>query len=200
MSNSTILLLATNNRKKLAELQHALRDYPNIKITTPDACGITTEPEETGTTFEENARLKAEYYAKLSGLISLSDDSGLIVDALEGRPGVYSARYAPTDAERIAKLLDELNGVQTSERTARFASAMCLASPEAVIAEEIGFLEGSISTAEKGNDGFGYDPIFIIQNSDKHLAELSSDEKNAISHRGNALRKIIPAIINSLTN
>lgn len=199
MSKPSVLMLATNNRKKLLELQHALKSYPEIIIKTPADFGIMEEPEETGTTFQENARLKAEFYAKKSGAISLSDDSGLIVDALDGRPGVYSARYAPTDDERIEKLLKEMENVPDEKRTARFASAMCLASPEKIIGEEIGYLEGSISRDRKGDQGFGYDPVFITENSGRHLAELSSDEKNAISHRGNALRLILPTIVRVLT-
>lgn len=192
------LLLATNNLKKLKEIRQLLGDaYPGKILCASDFAHLP-DPDETGTTFEENARLKANYYAMHTGLIALADDSGLVVDALDGRPGVYSARYAPTDGERIARLLGELANVPEGARAARFVCAMCLAGPEAIVAEVQGMLEGRIGHVPHGEYGFGYDPIFLVQDSDRTLAELNAEEKNSISHRGVAMKKIRAQLLDAL--
>jgi XTP/dITP diphosphohydrolase len=126
--------------------------------------------------------------------MALADDSGLVVDALGGRPGVYSSRYAPTDAERIARVLQELTGVPPARRSARFVCAMAFAGPGRVIAATVGTVEGQIADTPRGSEGFGYDPIFHVASHDRRLAELSMADKNAISHRGRALRAMLPLI------
>lgn len=192
------LLVATNNQKKLQEIRQILSDGFTGRILCAADFPHLPEPEETAETFEGNAELKAAYYANETGLPALADDSGLVVDALGGRPGVYSARYAATDAERITRLLKELEGVDPAARTARFMCAMCLVVPASDIIHERGTLEGRIGFQPRGSHGFGYDPIFLVQQGDRTLAELSADEKNMISHRGVAMKKIRPALLNAL--
>lgn len=198
MSALNDLLLATNNPKKIKEIQEIIgNDYRGRLLCASDYPEIA-DPEETGDTFAANARLKADYYAGHTGLISLADDSGLIVDALDGRPGVLSARYAPTDAEKISKLLTELTSVPDQERTARFMCAICVCLPNGERLEEFGTLEGRIGHSPRGTNGFGYDPVFVVDGMDLTLAELRADEKNSISHRGVAMKKIRPALLNAL--
>jgi XTP/dITP diphosphohydrolase len=186
------LVLATTNRGKLRELAGLLGpgwelrsalDYPELP-----------EVEETADSFAGNAALKAEAYARALGRWVLADDSGLCVDALGGRPGVQSARYGPTDAARIARLLGELEGVPEARRTARFRCVLCLAGPagEAHFAE--GTCEGWIGQAPRGAHGFGYDPIFELGGG-RTLAELAEAEKAARSHRGAALRAMLPTLL-----
>ncbi len=177
-------IMATHNRHKVTELQRILAPL-GIEVTTADL----PEVEETGTTFEENAQLKARSACRATGLPSVADDSGIVVDALGGAPGVYSARYAgpdATDADRNRKLLDEMRGVPDEERTARFVSAVCCAFPDGEEITVAGVCEGRVAYLPRGNDGFGYDPIFLV--GKKTYAELTPSEKDAVSHRGKALR------------
>ncbi len=194
------ILVASRNPGKLAEIRAmlgggirwvGLSDFPDIG-----------EIEEEGETFAENARKKAVGYARASGLWTIADDSGLVVDALGGQPGVRSARFSGAkDADRtlidhknMAKVLKLLEGVPEEKRTARFVCCLCLASPEEVLAEVEGRLEGLIGEEEVGENGFGYDPIFFVPELNKTVAQLTREEKNAISHRGNAIRKLKPAL------
>lgn len=187
-----IFVIATNNSKKRVELDRILNPL-GIQAVTAEQAGVNLEEvEETGNTFEENAELKAVAACDLSGLPAVADDSGLMVDALDGAPGIYSARYAgenATDADRIAKLLKEMQDVPMEKRTARFVSAVCCVFPDGRKIVVRGECEGTIGLAPQGKDGFGYDPVFVTQ-SGKTFAELSPQEKDAISHRGIALRKL----------
>lgn len=182
------LLIATHNRGKLREYAEILDGLP-IELVTLDDVGITHDVEETGATFEENARFKALTYARQSGLLALADDSGLEVDALGGAPGVYSKRYAgegKSDAERNAYLLEQLRDVARDQRAARFRCVIVIANAQGETWTSEGVCEGEIAFAPRGTNGFGYDPIFIVSGSEKHLAEFSAAEKNKISHRGRA--------------
>lgn len=179
-------VMATHNPNKLLELQRILEPL-HIEVTTADL----QEVEETGTTFAENAYLKAKAACEQTGLPAVADDSGLVVDALNGSPGVYSARYAgpdATDAQRMDKLLHELDGVPAEQRTARFVSAICVVYPDGERMDVEGVCEGSVAFAPRGHDGFGYDPIFLV--GEKTYAELTPAEKDAVSHRGKALREL----------
>ena len=184
-------IIATNNQKKLKELERILNPL-GINAVSAKEEGISLDDvEETGTTFAENAYLKAEAAFKETSLPSVADDSGLCVDVLDGRPGIYSARYAgenATDEDKNNKLLAELNDVPEKDRTAHFTCAICCILPSGEKIEVEGVCEGSIAFEPHGNGGFGYDPIFKY--GDKSYAELSSDEKDAVSHRGKALRKL----------
>lgn len=182
------LLIATHNRGKLKEFQELLDD-PDFELLTLDDVGIGSDVEETGSTFDENARLKAVTYARQSGLLALGDDSGLQVDSLNGEPGVYSKRYAgegKSDAERNAFLLDKLKNTPPEKRTARFRCVIVIAEPDGEAWTTEGMCEGAIAFEPRGTNGFGYDPIFIVREDGRHLAELSSVEKNRVSHRGRA--------------
>ena len=194
------ILVASTNLGKLKELREmlggeiewaSLSDFPNV-----------SEIEEDGKTFAENARKKAIGYAKATGLWTLADDSGLVVDALGGQPGVKSARFAGAkdkdrkiiDRKNINKLLALLKNVPKGKRQARFVCCLCLASPEKVLIETEGKLEGIIIDKPAGDNGFGYDPIFFVPKLNKTVAQLAGEEKNAISHRGNAIRKLKPLL------
>lgn len=183
-------IVATHNAKKLVELSRILEPLHIAAVTDRD-CGISlTEVEETGTTFEENAFLKAASACRESGLPAIADDSGLMVDALNGAPGVYSARYAgetATDADRIEKLLRELEGVRPENRGARFVSVVCCVFPNGDTLYARGECPGSIGFVPRGAGGFGYDPVFVVDGG-RTYAELSAQEKDAVSHRGHALR------------
>lgn len=184
-------IIATNNQKKLKELERILNPLGINAVSARDEGVSLDDVEETGTTFAENAFLKAEAAFKKTGLPSVADDSGLCVDALDGRPGIYSARYAgenATDADKNNKLLSELKDVPEKDRTANFTCAICCILPNGEKIEVDGVCEGSIAFEPHGNGGFGYDPIFKY--GDKSYAELSSAEKDAVSHRGQALRKL----------
>jgi XTP/dITP diphosphohydrolase len=151
--------------------------------------GITNDVAETGATLEENARLKALTYAQQTGMLALADDSGLEVDALGGEPGVYSKRYAgeaKSDAERNAYLLEKIRDVPRPKRTARFRCVIVIADAQGQTWTSEGTCEGEIAFAPRGTNGFGYDPIFIVREANKHMAELPSEEKNRVSHRGRA--------------
>jgi XTP/dITP diphosphohydrolase len=194
------LILASNNQGKLREIRQLLAPH-GLKVTTAAQAGFSEDVEETGDTFESNARLKACTVAQALGLPALADDSGLAVDALGGAPGVYSARYAgpgASDEERSAKLLRELSQVPLEKRAAAFVCVMvcCLPSGEALTAE--GRLEGRIALQPAGNNGFGYDPVFELPNRGCTVAQLTAEEKNAISHRGRALQKLSHNLVDFL--
>jgi XTP/dITP diphosphohydrolase len=200
--NKKKILVATGNPGKIVEIR-AMLDADVQWLGLADLPPMD-EIAEDGTTFAENARKKALGYAKATGLWILADDSGLVVDALGGAPGVKSARFSgekPKGADRtlidhrnIAKTLELLKGVPEEKRTARFVCHLCLASPERVLIETEGTLEGLITDREIGQNGFGYDPIFFVPNLKKTVAQLTGEEKNAISHRGNAIRKLKPLL------
>ncbi|WP_409289657.1 XTP/dITP diphosphatase [Peribacillus sp. SCS-37] len=186
------VLIATKNRGKAKEFE-SLFGSKGYKVLTlldiPDAPDV----EETGSTFEENAIIKAEAIAREAGHFVVADDSGLEVDALDGRPGVYSARYAgeeKNDLANLEKVLDELREVPDEERNARFCCALALASPNRETITVFGTCEGKIIREPRGENGFGYDPIFLADEYGKTMAELSASEKNKISHRAHALKKL----------
>ena len=184
-------IIATNNKKKLLELERILKPLGIDAITAREAGVELDDVEETGTTFAENAFIKADAAFKKTGLPSVADDSGLCVDALDGRPGIYSARYAgdnATDEEKISKLLTELEDVEDEKRTAHFACAICCILPDGSKIEVEGRCQGKIAFEPCGDGGFGYDPVFMY--GDKSYAQLSAEEKDAVSHRGQALRKL----------
>ncbi|MDI3340372.1 MAG: RdgB/HAM1 family non-canonical purine NTP pyrophosphatase [Sphaerobacter sp.] len=182
------IVLASNNRGKVEELARLLPDW--VRVLTAAEAGVQL-PEETGTTFAENALLKARAAAAQSGHIALADDSGLEVDALGGEPGVRSARYAgePTDdAANNALLLERLHGVPAERRSARFRSAVAVVLPDGREHVAEGTIEGTILEEPRGSGGFGYDPLFLPAGSTRTMAELTVDEKNELSHRGRAFR------------
>ena len=193
MDNVPKLVLATNNQGKLREFRELLAGC-GFELVTPRDLGHVFDVEETGTTFRENAELKARAAAELTGLLALADDSGLEVDALGGRPGVVSARYAggsetragmdPDEQCRI--VLRELEGVPDERRTARFRAVIAIADPAGDVRFAEGTFEGRIGHELRGEHGFGYDPIFLVAGRDVTSAELLPDEKNRISHRGQA--------------
>jgi len=196
------ILVATTNPGKIAELR-AMLDFDVEWLGISDFPDIV-EIEEDGLTFIENARKKAVGYAKATGLWTIADDSGLEIDALGGEPGVNSARFSGEktinddgtliDHRNIAKVLELLKGVPKEKRMARFFCSLCLASPEEILIETEGTLEGLITNKEIGKNGFGYDPIFFVPHLNKTVAQLTPEEKNAISHRGNAIRKFKPLL------
>ncbi|MBP0961854.1 MAG: XTP/dITP diphosphatase [Oscillospiraceae bacterium] len=188
------VILASNNKHKLEEIKKILTPLGYDVVSQAEA-GVDIDVEETGTTFEENAALKAQAVYDLTKTAVISDDSGLEVDFLGGAPGVYSHRYAgenATDADRCAKLLSELNGVETAKRTARFVCVLCFIDDKGEKLVIRGTVEGIIGTEPKGENGFGYDPVFMY--GDRSFAELSSEEKNTVSHRADALKKFAAAI------
>lgn len=182
-------LIATHNLKKRDELQRILSPL-GLRVLTADEAGVDlTDVEETGTTFEENALLKARSGAKEGNMPCIADDSGLCVDALDGAPGVYSARYAGehgNDAKNNEKLLEALSDVPTEKRTARFVSCVACVFPDGRELTVQGEVKGVIGYQPKGENGFGYDPLFYV--GERSFAEFTSSEKDAVSHRGNALR------------
>jgi XTP/dITP diphosphohydrolase len=184
------LLIATHNQGKLREYTELLAGLP-FELLTLDDLGIHEEVEESGATLPENARLKAEDYARRSGLLTLADDSGLEVDALGGEPGVHSKRYAgdgKSDAERNQFLLAKLRQVPREKRGARFRCAIVIADPEGHTWSSEGTCEGEIAFEPRGEFGFGYDPLFILCEGGMRMAELPTAEKNRISHRARAAR------------
>lgn len=185
-------VLATFNRDKLRELA-ALMKLPALTLTALADVAGAAAPEETGATLRDNALLKARAAFTLTRRPSLADDTGLEVDALAGRPGVHAARYAGPDAtyaENVAKLLRELEGVPAARRTARFRCCFVAVLPDGRELEAEGVLEGRITMAPRGANGFGYDPVFELEGSGRTLAELSGDEKNVLSHRARAVRAL----------
>ena len=191
------LLIATNNPGKLREYQEILAGL-SVELVSPVNAGLTLDPEETGSTFEENAIIKARVFAQASGLLTLADDSGLEIDALNGEPGVYSARYGNTTKKdhqgRYQLVLEKLTNIPSEKRTARFKCVVALATGERLVGTADGAVEGVITFAPKGEGGFGYDPIFFVSEFDRTMAELTSDEKNSISHRGRAVHAAMPMI------
>ncbi len=186
------LLIATHNRGKLLEYRALLVGLP-YELVTLDDVGIRDDVEESGATFEENARLKALTYARMSGLLTLADDSGLEVDALDGEPGVRSRRYAGDkagDAERIRFLLSIMRAVPDEQRSARFRCVIVIADGAGKTWTSEGTCEGKVAPAPRGTNGFGYDPVFLMadENYARTMAELPDEEKNRVSHRGRAAR------------
>ncbi len=191
-----VLVLATHNAHKVEEIRALLDGLP-IDVLGMDSFPQVPEPEETGETFAENARIKATAIALATGHYALADDSGICIDALGGRPGVYSARWAGAGSgakEWIAKTLLELHGVPNEKRTARYVCVCALAAPDGTVLHETeGTFEGSIAHAPRGSSGFGYDPIFLLKDGTNRTgAELTPTEKNALSHRGKAVRAMHP--------
>ncbi len=183
-----VLLLATTNPHKVDEYRAILSNLPFTLLSLNDI-QLDMDVEETGTTFRENAELKARAYAQASGMLSLADDSGLEIDALDGAPGVYSARFAGVDAtyeERFDILLTQLRDVPVERRTARFRCVISLVEPSGYLRSVDGTIEGVIADAPRGKNGFGYDPIFLVPALGKTTAELTPEHKNKISHRGRA--------------
>ncbi len=190
------LLLATSNQAKVREYKSLLSNLP-LELVTPTELGITTTVNEVGESLEENARLKATVLAAESQLLALADDSGLEVDALGGEPGHLSARYAgegALDRERVNYLLARLKGVPWEKRSARFRCVIALATPDGKVELCSGECRGLIIFEPKGEHGFGYDPVFYLPELDKTMAELSLEEKNRVSHRGQAARKVSLAL------
>ena len=191
------ILLATNNAGKVLELRQLLSDLGGVRLLTPREAGISLDVEETGSTYQENVGLKAAAFVHASGIVTLADDSGLEVDALDGQPGIHSARYASqpgaTDSDRRAYLLENLAG-KPHPWDAHFVAWVALAVPGEEVRFWEGQCQGEIIPEERGSNGFGYDPIFYIPEMGKTMAELNDDEKNALSHRGNAVRAALPAI------
>ena len=185
------VVIATKNKGKAKDFE-ALFTPLGYEVVTMFDVAPDMEIEETGTTFEENAVLKAETLSKALGTIVIADDSGLAVDALDGAPGVYSARYAGDhdDEANIVKVLENLNGLPKEKRTARFMCALAIAGPELETTTVFGSCEGVILEEKRGTNGFGYDPIFFVPALNRAMAELTPEEKGAISHRGNAIRKL----------
>ena len=182
-------VLATNNPKKLAEMAGILKSL-GVEVVSPKDLGITVDVEETGSTFAENAMLKAKAICKAADLPAIADDSGLCVDALNGAPGVYSARYGGEgldDRGRYMLLLSSLRGAPT--RAAHFACAVACAFPNGDTLTAEGRCDGSIAYAPLGEGGFGYDPVFLLPGTGKTFGQLTQEEKSAVSHRGRALRE-----------
>jgi XTP/dITP diphosphohydrolase len=186
------VIIATKNPGKAMEFEHIFSSRGITVRTLLDFPEIP-EVEETGVTFEENATLKAEAVSKALGKMVIGDDSGLIVDALEGRPGIFSARYAgepKDDQNNTDKVLSELEGIPEQKRSARFYCALTVAVPGQETITVSGTCEGRILEERRGSNGFGYDPVFYVPEKGLAMAELSSEEKNEISHRANALKKL----------
>lgn len=193
-------IIASNNAHKVAELERILNPL-GIKALTAKQAGIDLgDVEETGTTFAENARLKAKAAFERCNMPSIADDSGLTVDALNGAPGVYSARYAgqgASDSDKINKLLTELQGVPEKDRTAAFVCSICCILEDGSMIEVSGKCQGTIAFEPKGEGGFGYDPVFIVDGG-ASFAQLSDSDKDKISHRGNALRALKEELLKRL--
>jgi len=195
---SVQLVLATRNAKKLAELDRLLASAGlDVEILGSDAFSDLPEIEETGSTFAENSLIKARAVAAHTGLIAIADDSGLCVDALDGQPGIYSARWAgpgATDESNLDLVLEQIRDVEPAQRTAHFACAAALVLPSGEEYVVQGQVDGVLLTQRRGVAGFGYDPIFLPDGFDITTAEMTSDQKDAISHRGQAMRALVPLI------
>ena len=189
-------IIATNNKKKLVEMERILKPLGIEAVSAKDAGVVLDEVDETGTTFGENAFLKANAAYVKTGMPAVADDSGICVDALGGRPGIFSARYSPedcvTDEDRTAKILEELQGVPDEKRGAHYTCAICCILPDGSKIEIEETCEGKIGYEFIGDGGFGYDPIFYF--GDKTFAQISGEEKDKVSHRGKALRKLQAAL------
>ena len=190
------ILIGSNNAHKAKEIQDMLPDY---EVLRPKDIGLDLEPEENGKTFAENALIKAKAFADASGLLTMADDSGLEVACLNGEPGIYSARYCPKpgadDADRRHYLLDNIRkcGAERPWK-ARFCCAMAIVPPNGEVRQVFGTCEGVIIPEERGSNGFGYDPIFFKPEFGMTLAEMTEEQKNSISHRGNALKQALPIL------
>ena len=184
------VVLASKNQHKLVELQTILGRM-GLEVVLESDVGVDVDVEETGVTFAENAMLKAKAVMEATGMAAIADDSGLVVDALNGEPGVYSARYGgrPTDLDRTLLLLEKMKDVPEELRTGRFVSAIACAMPDGGELTAEGVCEGTILFELRGTGGFGYDPVFYVPQLGKTFAQAEAEEKNAISHRGNALRE-----------
>lgn len=195
--NEAIWLLATGNAHKVQEIREIFSElWPEAPIHWRCATDYPQHPEpvEDGQTFEANAIIKAKYYAEKTGLPSLADDSGLVIDALDGRPGIHSARYADTPAGRIERVLSELKEIPQKERSAHFACVTAFCTPKGEVITASGRVDGRITAQVHGEGGFGYDPIFALTEGSlagQTLAEIPSDAKNELSHRGRALRILV---------
>lgn len=204
MDNKPRLLIATHNKGKAEEIQAVLRDL-DVEMILPTEIGLELDVEEDGQTYAENAMKKAQAFSQASGLIALADDTGLEVEALDGKPGLHSNRFGPplgeglgrTDASRRAYLLQELSG-KPRPWVAKFRATVAVASPEMGVKLVEGICPGEIIPNKRGEGGFGYDSIFLLKGINKTMAELELDEKNRLSHRGQALRKVIPILIEIL--
>lgn len=181
------VIAATKNKNKLREFGEILKGF---EIISQEEAGVDIDVEETGTTFEENSLLKAKAIFEATGITAIADDSGLCVDALGGEPGVYSARYGGEgydDEGRVQLLLENMKEISEEQRTARFVCAITMVGKDGIITAR-GECEGKIDYAPKGENGFGYDPVFFVEKYAKTMAEISPEEKNSISHRGKALK------------
>lgn len=186
------LIFATGNQGKLKEIREIMADL-DVEVLSMKEAGVQTEIEENGTTFEENAVIKARAVGKLTGELTLADDSGLEIDYLNKEPGVYSARYMGEDTSyhvKNASLVKRLEGVPMEQRTARFVCVIAAVFPDGRVETARGTIEGVIGYEERGENGFGYDPIFYVPELNCSTAELTPGQKNEISHRGKALRKM----------
>jgi XTP/dITP diphosphohydrolase len=194
---ATKLLVATHNQGKVREFAEMLADL-SIEWFSLDEAGIDQDLPETGLTFRENAILKAQAYARLTGMLTLADDSGLEVDALKGEPGIYTARYGGaglTHEGRYQLLLQNMQQVAWDERTARFRAVIALAAPDgALLGTEAGVCEGMIALEPAGDGGFGYDPVFYLPDRQMTMAQVGSAVKHTISHRGRAMQAIEPLL------
>ena len=191
------LLAATNNKGKLIEIREILAPYFGRVVSAKEA-GIVLDVDENADTFEGNALLKAEAFCRASGMPAVADDSGLCVDALNGEPGVYSARYmgeGHTDAERTEFVLQKLKDVPIEKRTARFVSAAVIVFPDGRKCSAVGTCEGMIAFSPAGSNGFGYDPVFVPGGETRSFSQMSDEEKNAISHRGRAMRALAEKLL-----
>ena len=199
----TKLLVATHNQGKVKEFAEMLADL-KIEWLSLDDVGVIEDVVETGSTFRDNSILKARAYAAETGLLTLADDSGLEVDALDGAPGVYTARYGGaglTAVQRYQKLLEAINDVPEPQRTARFRCVIVLAGSDgALLGESEGVCDGQIAFAPAGEGGFGYDPVFYLPQFGQTMAQLSPAEKHKISHRGRAVQAIVPRLRELLQN
>lgn len=182
-------VLASHNKKKIAELREILSEI-GVEVVSQEELGLNLEPEENGTTFEENSAIKAKAIMQEAGIAAIADDSGLVVDALNGEPGVYSARYGGPDLDDTGRwklLLKNMEG--KTNRACRFVCVVTCAFPDGSILSTRGECEGVVADGPSGEGGFGYDPIFYLPEWGKSMAELTAQEKNGISHRGQALKK-----------
>ena len=192
-------IMASNNKKKLIEMRDILSQI-GIEVISQEEAGISVEPEETGTTFEANAIIKAQAVMKLSGLPAIADDSGLVVEALDGQPGIHSARYGgdacKSDEDRVALLLSKMHNEE--HRNAKFVSSIACVFPDGHKLTAQGQCKGEISRQPRGTGGFGYDPVFFLPEHGKTMAELSPDLKNKISHRANAITAFTKKLVEYL--
>ena len=196
------IIMATSNQDKVREIRQML-EGSGIEISSLKDEGININIEETGTTFDDNALIKAEAVRDYTGQMAIADDSGLVIDYLDGAPGVYSSRFMGEDTpypEKNAAILKKLENVADEERSARFVCAMAIAYPDGHSTVCRGIMEGRIAHEIAGEGGFGYDPVFFLPDRGLTSAQLSPDEKNAISHRGKALRQVIDILKKDMQN